>query len=163
MAQVQTINYNSQENYAPIGFKVNKHSKTVEIRHLERINGGLIIVSDGFKDIQKEINSELKNAGLQNILKLQELRYGTLDNAIARARDRGVYADVSHIPTDVAGQSDLVNKTNAAVDKLCKELGLTKEQLLGLTPEKYVEIKEAQAAAAAAAAAASQSIQGGNE
>lgn len=158
----QTINFNCAENFQPIKM-VRPDLKNVGIyeqKHLERDGNGVKVVSDGFIDLNKEIQSELKNAGLQNILKLQELRYGTLDAAIVRAKDKGVYADVSNVPTDIASQQELINKTNAQVDKLCKELGITKDQLLNLTPEKYAEIKAAQAAAAAASQS---NNEGGNQ
>lgn len=115
-------------------------------------NHNVKVVSDGRTDYQKMIESEAKNAGLVNILKFQEMRYGTLQNAILANEEKKLYADVSHIPDSVGEQAALVAATNAQIDKLCKELGLTKEQLLNLTPEKYVEIKQQQAAAAASKA-----------
>lgn len=119
--------------------------------HLERDGLNIKVVSDGISDRKKEIQSHKNEAGLQNILKLQAMRYGTINNAIARNEDKKVFADVSGIPDSVGEQAALVAKTNAEIEKLCNELGLTKEQLLNLTPEKYVEIKQAQAAALASA------------
>lgn len=117
--------------------------------HLERgSNNEVKVVSDGKTDYQKLIESEAKNAGLVNILRFQEMRYGSIQNAIIANEEKKLYADVSNIPDSVGEQAELVAKTNAEIDKLCKELGLTKEQLLNLTPEKYIEIKQAQAAAA---------------
>lgn len=111
-------------------------------------NNEVKVVSDGKTDYQKLIESEAKNAGLVNILRFQEMRYGSIQNAIIANEEKKLYADVSNIPDSVGEQAELVAKTNAEIDKLCKELGLTKEQLLNLTPEKYIEIKQAQAAAA---------------
>ena len=129
--------------------------------HLERgENNEVIVVSDGFTDYQKQIDSEQKNAGLVNILKFQEMRYGSIQNAIIANEQKKLYADVSIIPETIGEQAELVAKTNAEVDRLCKELGVTKEQLLNLTTEQYIKIKQDQAAAAAAAAAGNE---GGNE
>lgn len=129
--------------------------------HLAIVDGVLTEVSDGVTDYVKLVQSHANEAGLVNILKLQELRYGTIDNAIARNKEKQVFADVSGIPDSVAEQQALVAQTNAEIDKLCADLGLTREQLLNLTPEKYIEIKNAQAAAAAASVAASN--EGGQE
>ena len=118
--------------------------------HLERDGLDIKIVSDGISDRRKEVHSHAKEAGLQNILKMQALRYGSVDNAIKRNEEKKVFADVSNIPDTVGEQAELVKKSNSDVNKLCQELGLTKDQLLSLTPEKYLEIKHAQAAALAA-------------
>lgn len=120
--------------------------------HLERKDGQIISVSDGITDYNALIQSHKNEAGLVNIMKLQTLRYGTLDNAIARNKDKQVFADVSNIPDSVAEQKKMVDKANADIKKLCDELGVTKEELLSLTPEKYLAIKKSQADAAAAAA-----------
>ena len=125
--------------------------------HLERDGLDVKVVSDGISDRDKEIQSHKKEAGLENILKQQALRYGSVGNAIKRNEEKKVFADVSKVPNTVGEQAELVSQTNKDVEKLCKELGLTKDQLLALTPEKYVEIKQAQAAALAA------QDQGGNE
>ena len=131
--------------------------------HLERgDNNEVKVVSDGFTDYQKMIDSEAKNAGLVNILKFQEMRYGSIQNAIIANEEKKLYADVSQIPDSVGEQAALVARTNAEVERLCKELGVTKDELLNLTTEKYIEIKKKQAEAAAAAAAQNQN-QGGNE
>lgn len=135
-----------------------KVSTKYESFHLERDGLDIKIVSDGVSDRQKEVDSHKKEAGLENILKMQALRYGSVDNAIKRNEDKKTFADVSHIPDSVGEQAEQVAKVNKDIDKLCKELNLTKDQLLALTPEKYVEIKQAQAAALAA-----QKEQGGNE
>ena len=122
--------------------------------HLEYGEGhNVVVVSDGRTDYQKEIESQTKNAGLVNILRYQEMRYGSINNAIVKNEEKKVYADVSHIPDSVGEQAALVAKTNAEVDRICQELGITKEQLLNLTPEKYIEIKQKQADAAASATA----------
>ena len=128
--------------------------------HMAIVDGVLNVVSDGVTDYKKLIQSHKDEAGLVNILKLQTMRYGTLDNAIARNKEKQVFADVSSIPDSVAEQKAMVEKTNAEIDRLCKELGLSRDQLLNLTADKYVEIKKAQQEAAAAAAAATA---GGNE
>lgn len=125
--------------------------------HLERDGSSSVkVVSDGFTDYQKLIQSEAKNAGLANIMKFQAMRYGTLQNAIVANDQKKLYADVSNIPDSVGEQAELVARTNAEIEKLCKEMGLTKEQLLNLTPEKYVQIKQEQAAQAAQAAVGSE-------
>lgn len=112
----------------------------VERFHLERDGNGVKIVSDGFVDVQKEIDSEAQNAGLVNILKQQELRYGTVQNAIVRNEAKQVYAKVSDIPTNVAEQAEYIAKVQAEVNALKAKLGLDEAALLNLTEEKYKEI-----------------------
>ena len=126
--------------------------------HLEREGLDIKVVSDGISDRNKEIQSHAKEAGLENILKMQALRYGSVDNAIKRNEEKKVFADVSKIPDSVGEQAEMVFKNKKDFEALCQELGLTKDQLLALTPEKYLEIKQAQAAALAA-----QKEQGGAE
>lgn len=116
--------------------------------HLEREGNGVKIVSDGFTDTCKMIQSEASNAGLANIIRLQTLRYGTVENAIHRNADKQVYADVSKIPTNVAEQKEYLNSVNENVDKLCKELGISREDLLKSNQEtlsKLVAAKNNQA------------------
>lgn len=143
--------YNSQEQFFCLESVLNKKRNIYEKRHLEKDGNSVKIVSDGFVDRDKEIQSELKNAGLQNILKLQELRYGTIDNAIARNADKGVYADVSKIPTDVAGQQQFVAAAQAKLNALAQELGVPVSELSGINEAKLTELynnKYSQAAAA---------------
>lgn len=131
----------------------------VEHFHLERDGKGLKVVSDGFEDRQKLIQSEAGNAGLANIIRLQTLRYGTLDNAIARNKDKQVFADVSNIPTTVGEQKEYLENINADVAKLCAELGITQEELLKSNQETLARMVEAKKQAATTAA----STEGGNE
>lgn len=151
MAQVNPqINYSCVEHFAPIGSGIHKKHNTYLKRHLERDGKSVKVIEDGIVDADKEIQSELKNAGLQNILKLQELRYGTLDNAIARAADKGVYADVSNIPTNLADQTVWVQQAQAKIAKLKADLGLTDDELKAVDIDKLTAIYTAQAKAAAA-------------
>ena len=133
----------------PISLRNCLHEKhnIYEKRHLELEGKSVTIVSDGFVDKDKEIQAELKNAGLQNILKLQEMRYGTLDNAIARADERGVYADVSNIPDGVGARAEYVANAQAELKRLASELGLTPEEVSKLTGDqiaaRYQELSAA--------------------
>lgn len=104
-------------------------------RHMVREGNGLKIVEDGVIDHDAEIQAQSCNAGLQNIIRLQTMRYGTLENAIKRNADRQVFADVSKIPTTVAEQQEFVEKNSAEVDALCKKLGISKDELLKATAE----------------------------
>lgn len=160
MSQAKISIYtNHITNAAPV-VKLDLSDAKREDFHLAIVDGVLNVVSDGITDYKKVIQSHASEAGLVNILKLQTMRYGTLDNAIARNKEKQVFADVSNIPDSVAEQKAMVEKTNAEIDRLCKELGLSRDQLLNLTADKYVEIKKAQQEASAAAAAATV---GGNE
>ena len=154
MSQSQTIKFAfaTFENPQSIGSCLRGKHNLYEKRHLELEGKSVTVVSDGFCDVDKEIQSELKNAGLQNILKLQELRYGTLDNAIARVNDRGVYADVSNIPDGVGPRSAYVAAAQEELARLAASLGLTPEEVAKLTGEqiaaRYQELAAAQTAAA---------------
>lgn len=115
--------------------QIGKH--IVEDKHAVRDSkGGLKFVSDGKRDIQKEIESQKCNAGLQNIIKLQTLRYGTIDNAIARNKEKQTFADVSKIPTSVAEQFEMVADSQAAIYKLAKKYNMTVDQVLALKSEQ---------------------------
>lgn len=135
--------------------------KTTIHRHMEREGNGIKIVEDGVVDEDALIQSEKCNAGLENIIRLQTMRYGTLENAIKRNADKQVYADVSHIPTTVAEQSEFVSGVQADVDALAAKLGITKEELLKSTQESLAQLLAAKQAAAAQPAAAAST--GGNE
>lgn len=105
----------------------------VEDKHAERTaNGGIKFVSDGKRDIQKEIESQACNAGLQNIIRLQTLRYGTLENAIARNKEKQVFADVSKVPESVGEQAEMVKEATDNLQALADKYGVTVEQLLAL-------------------------------
>lgn len=147
---VQTLSYSSQEVFLPVKGLLNKKRNTHMKRHLERDGKSVKIVEDGIVDHDAEIQSQLKNAGLQNILKLQELRYGTVDNAIARAADKGIYADVSNIPTDISGQAAFIQAAQAKIAKLKAELGLSDEDIKNLSIDRLTEIYTEQAKVAAA-------------
>lgn len=127
--------------------------------HLERDGKGVKIIEDGIVDEHALIQSEKVNAGLENIMRLQTMRYGTLENAIKRNADRQVYADVSNIPTSVAEQADFVNGVEADVAALCAKLGISKEDLLKSTQESLAQILAAKEAAASQSAATT----GGND
>lgn len=98
--------------------------------HLVRKGEGLDVISDGKTDYKKLIASEAKNAGLKNIIRLQEMRYGTIENAIVRNKEKQTFADVSNIPLTVAEQAEYVKSIQADVDELCGKLGISKEDLL---------------------------------
>lgn len=121
------IVYSTAENPVFLGLAKRDNDGKYEKRHLERDGKSVKIVSDGFSDLGKEIQSELKNAGLQNILKLQEMRYGTLENAIARANDRGIYADVSKIPDSVGERAEFVQQAQNSLKQLAAEFGISLE------------------------------------
>lgn len=121
----------------------NFSNSVVEHFHLEREGNGLKSVSDGFIDHNKLIQSEANNAGLSNIIRLQTLRYGTIENAIARNADKQLFADVSNIPTSVGEQADYLANVEADVAKLCAELGVSKEYLLKSNQETLERMLEA--------------------
>lgn len=108
--------------------------------HLARKGEGVEIVSDGVVDEDALIQSEKCNAGLENIIKLQTLRYGTLQNAIKRNEDKQQFADVSNIPTTVAEQAEYLNNIQADVDALCAKLGISKEDLLKSNQESLARM-----------------------
>ena len=128
-------------------------------RHLERDGNGVKIVEDGVVDNDALIQSEKINAGLENILKMQTMRYGTLENAIARNKDKQVFADVSHIPTSIGEQAEYVQNIQNDVDALCAKLGISKEDLLKSNQESLTQLLAAKQAAAQAPATET----GGNE
>lgn len=145
------ISYNRAENAVFLTDVLNQKRNIFEQRHLEKDGKSVKVVSDGFIDRDKEIQSELKNAGLQNILKLQEMRYGTLDNAIARAEDKGVYADVSKIPDNVGDTAAYVAAAQAKLNALAAELGVDPSELSGnLTADKLAELYQKKNSTAAA-------------
>ena len=111
--------------------------------HLARKGEGVEIVSDGVVDEDALIQSEKCNAGLENIIKLQTLRYGTLENAIKRNEDKQQFADVSNIPTTIAEQAEYLNNIQADVDALCAKLGISKEDLLKSNQESLARMLEA--------------------
>lgn len=139
---VKKIEYSSIENLKVLPSKINVKHNRYEQRHLELDGKSVKIVSDGFCDRDKEIQSELKNSGLQNILRMQEMRYGTLENAIARAQDRGVYADISDIPDNIGDRAEYIQKVNESLAQLKKELGLTDDDLKSLNADKIIELYE---------------------
>lgn len=112
---------------------ISKYTK----RHLAFEGKSIKIVEDGICDIDAEIMSELKNAGLQNILKLQELRYGTLENAITRANDRGVYADVSKIPDSIGERAEFIAKARADLEALKAKYNLTDEDIKNFNIDSF--------------------------
>lgn len=101
-----------------------------EVYHLDREGNGLKVVSDGIVDHHELIQSEACNAGLENIIRLQTMRYGTIENAILRNKEKQTFADVSHIPTTVAEQAEYIKDIQNDVDNLCSKLGISKEELL---------------------------------
>lgn len=123
-------------------------------RHMERDGNGIKIVEDGFVDEDALIQSEKCNAGLENIIRLQTMRYGTIENAIKRNEAKQVFADVSKIPTSIGEQAQYVEEIQKDVDKLCKELGITKEELLKSNQATLSQLYEAKAKAKAATAPA---------
>ena len=60
-------------------------------KHLDRKDGDIVVVEGDKVDYDAEIQSQVKNAGLQTILKMQTMRYGTLENAIARNEAKKVF------------------------------------------------------------------------
>lgn len=147
----------------PVGFKSKGFDFSdgkVMKRHLERDGNGVKVVEDGVVDRHALVQSEKCNAGLENIIRLQTMRYGTIENAIARNADKQVYANVSNIPTSVAEQSEFVNGVEADVAALCAKLGISKEDLLKSTQESLAQLLAAKQAAADQSAAATT---GGNE
>lgn len=128
-------------------------------RHLEREGNGVKVVEDGIVDEDALIQSEKVNAGLENILKMQTMRYGTLENAIARNKEKQVFADVSKIPTSIGEQAEFVNNIQNDVDALCAKLGISKEDLLKSNQESLAQLLAAKQAAAQAPATET----GGNE
>lgn len=127
------------------GFDCSKHVR--EGFHLVRKGEGLDVVSDGNTDFKELIQSEKCNAGLQNIIRLQTMRYGTIENAIVRNKEKQVFADVSKIPTSVAEQAEYIKDIQKDVDGLCAKLGISKEELLKANQQfladKLAEINKA--------------------
>lgn len=119
--------------------------------HLERKGEGVIIVSDGIEDFDKAVQEEACNAGLVNILKMQEMRYGTIENAVKRNQDKQVYADVSKVPTSVAEQAEYIANTEKELNALCQKLGISKEELLKTNVDTLQKLFEQKQAAAAPA------------
>lgn len=124
-------------------------------RHMERDGNGIKIVDDGFVDEDALIQSEKCNAGLENIIRLQTMRYGTIENAIKRNEAKQVFADVSKIPTSIGEQAKYVEEIQKDVDKLCNDLGITKEELLKSNQATLSQLYEAKAKAKASATTAS--------
>lgn len=109
--------------------------------HAERDEkGGLTFVSDGKVDIQKEIDSQLCNAGLQNIIKMQTMRYGTIENAIARNEQKKTFADVSKVADSVGEQAEQVANSTAAAKAIAAKYGLTLDQVLALDSDKLINL-----------------------
>lgn len=142
----------------PVKTKGIDMSKAVrENFHLVRKGNGLDVVSDGFTDYKKLIQSQACNAGLQNIIRLQTMRYGTIENAIVRNKEKQVFADVSNIPTSVAEQAEYIKDIQNDVDELCSKLGISKDELLKANQEFLAD------KLAALNKAANEAAEGGNE
>lgn len=135
---------------------------TVTLRHMERDGNGVKIVEDGVEDRKALIQSEKVNAGLENIIRLQAMRYGTIENAIARNKEKQTFADVSKIPTSVAEQKEYIEKNEAEITALCQKLGISKEDLLKSTSESLAKLL-ADKAAASQEQANPGNEEGGNE
>lgn len=58
--QTRSIRYNTIENAVFLESAINRKHNIYEKRHLERNGQSVTIVSDGFCDVDKEIQSELK-------------------------------------------------------------------------------------------------------
>ena len=117
--------------YAPIRSKGFDFSNgKIEKFHLARKGSGVELISDGIVDQDELIQSEKCNAGLENIMKMQTLRYGTIQNAIKRNEDKQVFADVSKVPTSLAEQAEYISAAEKDVNELCAKLGISKEDLL---------------------------------
>lgn len=106
-------------------------------KHLDRIDGDVVVVDGDKVDYDAEIQSQIKNAGLQTILKMQTMRYGTLENAIARNEAKRVFGDVSNIPDSVGAQQAYIAKQNAELDKMAQQLGVSREELLKMTESTF--------------------------
>ena len=137
--QTQTKTYDRMPNNSSINPVIStgmdfSNAKRMK-RHMVRDGNGIKIVEDGIVDEDALIQSEACNAGLQNIIRLQTMRYVTIDNAIARNKDKQVFADVSKIPTSIAEQQEYVASVQADVDALCAKLGISKEELLKANQE----------------------------
>lgn len=133
------------------------------LMHMERDGNGIKIVEDGVIDVQAEIDSQACNAGLQNIIRLQSMRYGTIENAIARNKDKQTYCDVSHIPTSIAEQSEYIAGIQADVEKLSAKLGISKEELLKANQEFLAQRLAALNSTNNGASAGATAAEGGNE
>lgn len=127
------VSFNNYYAFSPVKFKVPSKKLTnmkVEEFHIERDGNGIKVVSEGFVDKQKEIQSQAKNAGLVNILRLNELRYGTVENAVVRNREKQTFADVSNIPETVGEQKAYYEENYKEAKALADKLGLTLDELL---------------------------------
>lgn len=124
--------------------------------HLQRKGEGVEVVSDGFVDGDALIQSEKCNAGLENIIKMQTIRYGTIQNAIKRNEDKQVFADLSKVPTTVAEQQEYIAKSEKELNDLCNKLGISKEDLLKSNLETLTQLVKGKNET-------SQPAEGGNE
>lgn len=144
--------------YAPVrSTGMDFSQKNREHFHLEREGNGVKIVSDGIVDEDALIQSEAKNAGLVNILRMQELRYGTVENAVKRNEAKQVFADVSKIPTSIGEQVEYIQQKEKEVNDLAAKLGISKEELLNSNLETLTKLCQGKETISQATA------EGGNE
>lgn len=136
------VRIKAQQNRELLKPPVEFFTNPVEERfHAERDEkGGLKFVSDGKLDIQKEICSQKCNAGLQNIIKMQTMRYGTIENAIARNEQKKTFADVSGVADSVGEQAEAVAASTAAAQAIAKKYGLSLDQVLALDQDKLITL-----------------------
>lgn len=100
-------------------------------------NGELVVVERGTEDTRALVQSEKCNAGLENLKKQLALRYGTLENAQARLQQNQVYADVSDIPDNPAGQAAWTEQNTQRLQALANQLGVSIDDLLSMTEATY--------------------------
>lgn len=130
-------------NKIDYGLDLSEYGKGKE-KKLDRVNGDIVIVEGAVIDYDAEIQSHKKEAGLEAIKKAQILRYGTLDNAIARNQAKQKFLDVSKFGDDIANR-EIAKANEEEISKLAEKLGISKDEILSLTKanfEALVKVKE---------------------
>lgn len=132
-------------NQIDYGLDLSQYGKGKE-KKLDRVNGDIVIVEGAVVDYDEEIQSHKKEAGLEAIKKAQILRYGTLDNAIARNQAKQKFLDVSKLGDDIANR-EIAKANEADIAKLAAKLGISKEEILTLTKANFEALVKAKESA----------------
>ncbi len=106
-------------------------------KQLKMVDGDIKVVETEVIDTQALIESEAHNAGLQNILRQEALRYGTIENALARNADKQTFADVSNVPDGVGAQAEFMQQQQQRLEALAAKLGVSVNDLLNMTEASF--------------------------